>query len=82
MIHFVGAGSGAADLITVRGKMCIRDSLLSICVNKRILLKFCHILPKPKGHKVSLASCVFSFFNGNRMKKCFPQLRIQVCILS
>ena len=26
MVHFVGAGSGAADLITVRGKQLLEDA--------------------------------------------------------
>ena len=26
MIHFVGAGSGAADLITVRGQKCLQEA--------------------------------------------------------
>ena len=30
-IHFVGAGSGAADLITLRGAQYLEDAATTIC---------------------------------------------------
>ena len=40
MVHFVGAGSGAADLITIRGKKLLENADIIIYAVRLLILNF------------------------------------------
>ena len=40
MVHFVGAGSGAADLITIRGKKLLENADIIIYAGSLVTFKF------------------------------------------
>ena len=43
MVHFVGAGSGAADLITVRGARLLKEADVVIYAGSLVTVSYTHL---------------------------------------